>query len=510
MTVSEPITSQQAVQELARRELARRRLLAYTEYLLPWYETSKVHKLIAHKLEQVELFIRTWGRRGVGRLIIELQPRIGKTELVSKVFPSWVLGKMPDKRVMMASYAASLAHANSRSVREYVESSRYQNIFGEKASTAEPVMLAWDSRSAQAWNLASPHRGGVIANGVGGGFTGFGGHLLLLDDPFKNREEAESVKHRENVWDWWNSSFYTRREPGAAIVIIMTRWHADDIVGRLLKRMATISMADQYEVVSVPALAFEPEQYANDEHDQKEANLEGRYLNMEDPLGRAPGEVAWPEQYPLEEILKTKKNMTAYDWSSLYQQQPVMLSGNFFGRNWDIVDKAPEGLRWMRYWDLAVSEKKTADRTASAAVAYDADGVLYIRDMVKGRWAWPKTRERAYFVHENIDPNGVVWGIEDVAFQLAAFQDLSRDERLRGRPIRPVKPEKDKYSRAIPLQVLQETGKVKLVRGPWIGEFISEALAFKPDGTSLHDDQIDTVTGGMQMLRRSLEGKLFY
>lgn len=509
MTVA-PVTSKQAVQELARRELARRRILAYTEYLYPWYETGKLHEIVATALENVELYIRTEGKEGVGRLIIEMPPRTGKTELVSKVFPSWILGKMPDKKVMMASYAADLAHKNSRAVRENVEGDRFQNIFGDNTLTPDPVTIAWDSRSVKSWSLAPPHRGEVIANGVGGGFTGFGGHLLIVDDPFKNREEAESENNRDKVWDWWTSSFYTRQENGAAIVIVMTRWHADDLVGRLLKRMATDPRADQWMILSAPALAFEQEMFAKDDQVQKEAMLEGRWLPGEDLLGRKPGESVWPEKFSVEDYLQIQQNVGAYDWSSLYQQQPVLLSGNFFGSKWDIVDKAPEGLRWVRYWDLAVSEKKTADRTASAAVAYDSDGILYIRDMVKGRWAWPKTRERMYFVHQDIDPNAVVWGIEDVAFQLAAFQDMSRDPKLRGRPMRPVKPEKDKYSRAIPLQVLQETGKVRLVRGPWIGEFIAEAMAFKPDGTSLHDDQIDTVTGGMQMLRKTLEGKLFY
>ena len=506
MTVTAPAVGQsEAKRELARRELARRRLLAFGEYLLPWYETAKVHKLIAGELEQVEKYIRTFGKQGLGRLIIELQPRIGKTELVSKLFPAWLLGRMPNKRVMEASYAANLAHANSRIVREYVDSVRFQSIFGTRSLNDAPVALSWDSRSAQAWNLATPHLGGVIANGVGGGFTGFGGHLLVLDDPFKNREEAESQNQRGAGWDWWNSSFYTRREPGAAIVIVMTRWHPDDIVGRLLKRMATNSQADQYKVVSVPALAFEEGQYAKDEAGQQEAMLEGRYLNLADPIGRESGEAAWPERFGREELLKTQQNMSAHEWTALYQQQPVALTGNFFGPKWDIAEKAPEGLRWVRYWDLAVSEKKTADYTASAAVAYDAEGTLYIRDMLRGRWEWPKT-QGVMAEWSGREDYGTVWGIENVAFQLAAFQDLKRDKRLTGRPIKPVTPEKDKFGRAIPLQVLQETGRVKLVRGPWIGEFIAEALAFKPDGTSLHDDQIDTVTGGMQMLRKNSKG----
>ena len=510
MTLAAPVSSHEAKAELARRELARRKLLVYTEYLYPWYQTGKLHKIVAKALEEVLTYIKTYGRSGVGRLIIEMPPRTGKTELVSKVFPSWLLGKMPDKKVMMASYAADLAHKNSRAVRENVESRKFQNIFGDRSLAPEPVMLAWDSRSVKSWSLANPHRGEVIANGVGGGFTGFGGHLLIVDDPFKNREEAESEKNRDKVWEWWTSSFYTRREMGAAIVIVMTRWHEDDLVGRLLKQMATLPGADQYTVLSAPALAFEPDTYAEDEAAQQDAMLTGRWLPMKDLLGRKPGQSVWPEKFTAEDYLLTKQNIGSYDWSSLYQQQPVPITGGFFQGAWRRELKAPEGLRWVRYWDLAVSEKKTADRTASAAIAYDAEGTLYIKDMVKGRWAWPKTRDKMHDVHKSIDDIGVKWGVENVAFQLAAFQDLARDARFRGRPMLPIKPEGDKYTRALPLQTLQEIGKVVLIEGPWVEDFIAEARGFKGDGTSLHDDQIDSVTGGMQMLRRTLEGKLFY
>jgi len=493
----------QARGELARRQLARRHLLDFARYVAPWYRPARVHEAIAGALERVARFIETEGREGVGRLMVFMPPRHGKTALVSQFFPAWLLGRMPDAKVILASYAADLAVANSRAVRGLLSDGRYAPIFGALAAVDAPVSLSEESRSAGAWELARPHRGGLTAAGVGGGITGKGAHLLVIDDPFKNREEAESASRRELVWRWYTSSAYTRLEPGGAIVVVHTRWHQDDLAGRLLKQMALEPLADRWEVISLPALP-EAGLYVGDAGQRRAALLEGLWVDAEDPLGRGEGEALWPERYGAEALRRVRATVGDYDWFALYQQQPRPLGGAFFRREWFRLARpqdAPRGVMWARYWDLAVSEREGADYTASVAAAMGEDGTVYYRDMVRGRWSWPATRQRMLAQNE-IDPPEVVWGVEDTAFQLAAFQELMREPALAGRAIWRVSVREmggDKRTRALPLQARAAQGRVALVMGPWVEAFLAEAAAF-PKGA--HDDQVDAAAGALWMLSR--------
>lgn len=487
-------------QEHARRELARRKLIAFVEYISPWYQTEPVHKLVAHYLDQVADYVKTRGKHGIGRLIIEMPPQVGKSELVSRHFPAFVLGQEKNAPIQLLSYGADLATYNSKKAKEIVEGRRYQALFGLNASSTDPVMLSADSRAASTWQLAAPNRGEVVAAGVGGAVTGRPSWLTILDDLFKNRKEAESPTFRKDAWEWWQSVAERRLSEFGAIVVIMTRWHSDDFIGRLLKQEATSSSPQGWVVLSLPGLAFEPERYARNKEEQHDAMRKGRWLNRRDPLKRKPGESVSPGRFSAEYLRDVQANINPYEWGSLYDQQPKPIKGGFFGREWQIVDKAPEGLVWVRYWDLAVKEGQQHDYTASAAVAYDADGTLYIRDMVRGKWEWHRAKEVVVETHVNEGPD-TIYGIEDVAFQYSAFVDLARDPRMRGRGLVPVPKTAGKFILAIPLQTLNANGKVKLVKGAWVAEFIEEASDFKSDGTALHDDQIDTVTGGIQTFR---------
>jgi hypothetical protein len=189
-----------------------------------------------------------------------MPPRYWKSNTCSQKFPAWLLGRDPEKRVILASYGADLATEHSGKVRDLIEGEKYQAIFGTRSSMETPVEINEDKRAAQAWNLQS-HNGGMISAGVGGALEGKGGHLLVLDDPFKNREEAESESNRRRIVKWYRSSFYTRQEDGAAIVIIMTRWDQDDIAGALLADVVGNAEADRWDVVFLPALALDEKDY---------------------------------------------------------------------------------------------------------------------------------------------------------------------------------------------------------------------------------------------------------
>jgi len=486
-----------ARKELARRELARRRFIPFIQYLSAWYRPAKVHRLIASKLEQMELYIATKGERGIGRLLIETHPRVGKSELVSKHFPAWVLGRNPNARIILTSYGADLAVANSRKAREILMSEKFAAVFGGLSTMDAPVELSSDSRSVQAWDLAAPHQGGVVAAGVGGGITGKGAHLLIVDDPFKNRDEAESESHRRAVWDWWTSSAYTRLEDGAAVIGMFTRWHGDDWAGRLLKAMATDHLADRYEVLCLPAIWEEPLYDGEwDDHFRK-GLLAGVWTNRTDPMGRETGDALWPEKYNKNDLARIRANIGAYDFEALYQQRPYLRSGGLFQRDWfPVVEQGPKPdqiAERIRYWDKAGYRKRIGDYACGVLMSRTFDDVIYVEHVVRGQWR-PAERDQvmldtAKFDRMRTGPEIRIWHQQDPASagvdsaeatnrMYARYGFTARFETVSG----------DKVLRAGPWSSMCQGGGVRLVRGGWNEDYVEEHAAF-PNG--LNDDQVD-------------------
>lgn len=485
--------------ERARRVLARRHLIDYSKYVAPWYEPAAHHIFLAEKLEKVKTFIETKGTQGIGRLIVCMPPQYGKTEQVSRLFPSWILGDLPDSRIILTSYGADLATENSRITRNYVGSEAYANIFGKRSSLDAPVELSPESRSVVSWNLKD-HRGSVFAAGVGGGITGRPANLVVIDDPFKSREDAESEVYRKKVMSWYRSVVYPRvaNTPGAAIIIMHTRWDQEDLVGQLLTQMVSEAESDQWEVVFLPALALEEDQYPKNEAEFKENLLRGIYVPMGgDPLGRKPGEPLWAERSDAAKIQRTRANMLDYDFQALFQQLPRMADGEFFDdKDFKIIEKAPQGLQWYRYCDLALGETQTSDWNSSIAVALDAEGNLILRDRIKEHALenFLPVLKTAMLSDSELKTE---WGIEGNAFQKLVVRTFLKDKDLVNVRIQEVTADKDKVSRARPWQLRAKQGHVKLVRGPWNLDFIREATSF-PKGR--HDDDVDTVSGGVQMI----------
>ena len=463
MPNSTPLLPETALGEKALREKSRRSLLDFTTYTFPTYIRATHFEELAARLEAIE-------RGELKRLMIFMPPRHGKTELAGIRFPAWYLGRHPDEPIIYASYAANLAHGKSRETRNLVESQTYQNVFGKFSCMDVPVELAEDERAIQAWRIKG-HRGGMLAAGVGGGITGYGAKLLIIDDPHKNRQEANSATIREAIWGWYGSTARTRLEPEAAIVLIQTRWHQDDLAGRLLRLAATDPKADRWEVLHLLAVS-------------------------------EAGEALWPGRFPIEELEKVRATIGSWEFEALYQGRPRPLEGAIFKREWfRIVPRAPQGLDWVRFWDLAVSVKETADFTAGARCALAEDGTLYMADVVRGRWEWPEAKR--IIIQTALADGGGELGVEKVAFQLAAVQELRRESSLAATSIREVEPDRDKVARALPWAARAEAGKVALVEGQWIGAFLSEVCDF-PLGE--HDDQVDAVSGAVQMIARGHHG----
>ena len=494
------VSPKQAKAEIARRELARRHLIDFSVYIAPWYRPARHHIYLAGKLEQVKRFIETEGREGIGRLLICEPAQYGKTEQASRLFPAWTLGDLPDTRIILTSYGADLATENSRIMRNYVGSDAYANIFGRRSAMDDPVELSPESRSVVSWNLKD-HRGSVFAAGVGGGVTGRPGHLVVIDDPFKSREDAESEVYRRKVMSWYRSVIYPRvaNTPGGAIIIMHTRWDQEDLAGQLLTLMMSDPEADQFEVVFLPALALDEDKYPKTEAEFRENLLRGIYIPMGgDALGRRPGEPLWPERSDAKKLATTRSNMLDYDFEAIFQQMPRMAEGEFFDdKDFPIIEKAPEGLQWYRYCDLALGESETSDHNSTIAVALDdKTGDLILRDRIKVRKLEEFLAQCGTAMLSDAELS-TEWGIEDVAFQRLVVKDFLKKREFAKVRIRATKPNGDKVERARPWQLRGKQGHVKLVRGPWNLDFIREATSF-PKGR--HDDDVDTVSGGVQMI----------
>jgi predicted phage terminase large subunit-like protein len=503
--------------ERVRREQARRNFLKFCQYVDPRYETPAHVRYVAEKLQQVARYIESGGQDGIGRLMIELPPRHGKSEMASRKFPAYFLGRRPDSRIILASYGADLASKHSRAVRDLVMSTRYQALFGGLSSKDEPVELSSDSRSVAAWDLAAPHRGGMVAAGVGGGITGLGADLLILDDLFKNREEGESEARRDFVDDWYKSSAYTRLEPFAAIILFFTRWHPDDQAGKLIQRMATADYADdqmaqmgadQWEIVCLPALAYGD--YPADAQAQRAKMAEGVYVPLADPLGRKAGEALWPNRFGVEWLEAKRRNIDLYEFEALYQQMPYLREGGFFKREWfSVVDKGPgkEAVMRIRYWDKA-STPGGGDFTAGVLISRDKDGIYYIEHVARGQWS-PGERDRkmAEIGKQDYEQLGVftIWHQQDpgsagkdsamsTSAVMAEAGLTARFEPVTG----------DKEVRAGPLSSAAQAGKVKLVKGNWLEPFLSEVTAF-PKGR--FDDQVDAGASAFNKAREMRKKK---
>lgn len=457
------------------------------------------------------------------RLMIFMPPRHGKSETVTFRYTAWRLLCEPGLNVIVGSYNQRLANKASRRIQRITQMQTAEggvrSARSAKENEAKMPKGAALARSVAEWETGGG--GTVRAVGVGAGIAGFGAGLVIIDDPVRNRADAESETYRDKVWDWFNDDIYTRLEPNAAIILIQTRWHEDDLAGRLLREMK--DGGEEWEVVKLPAIAEENftaeaqrrrEELEQDIQDERDGNSsvesatdidssESLRLGVSaveewrDEIGRKPGEALCPQRYPIEELKKRRRKLGSYSFAALYQQEPVPAKGVKFKREWfrKIVDEAPKGLRWKRGYDLAVSLKTSADYTASFRCAFDKDNNLYISGGFRARIEYPD--QRRYIVERLQAERDTEHGVEAALHGKALIQDLRSEPRNRAFAFKEIKVAADKLTRALAWLNLAEAGKLFLVRGAWIDEFVNEVATF-PHGK--HDDQIDAVSVAVSML----------
>jgi predicted phage terminase large subunit-like protein len=445
------MVDREAVAAAARDELARRHLADFGALMVPSYERARHVELLCEHLEALE-------RGEIQRLVVSEPPRHSTSLHVTQLLPAWWLGRHPRDRISLASYGAELAEAHSRRARGFVANPRWP------FETA----VAGDSSAVNRWDVRQG--GGVIAAGVSGALTGHGAHLLVVDDPVKDREAADSAAIRESTWRWWSEVALTRLQPGARVCVTGTRWHADDLIGRIL----TGAGAHEWTVLTLPAIA-----------------------EVDDPLGRAEGEALWPEWYDVAHLETLRGQIGERPWQALYQQTPTPTEGALFKRAWleGRYDQVPDGVTIVTAVDASFGKSVASDYSAIVTVAGDGRDI-YVLHAARGRWAFNELCEQVKREARDWNPNGPIL-LEDAAAGQSAIQELRRTTGLN---VIPVKPDGSKLARAEAASPAFESGRVffpsKMSR--WRDELIEEVASF-PAGKN--DDYTDALVYAVQRLR---------
>jgi predicted phage terminase large subunit-like protein len=430
--------------------LARLDLACYAIAVWPKFELAMHHLLMADLLEAVE-------RGDLLRLMLFLPPRHGKSLLGTQIFAAWYLGRHPDRSIISASYGQQLADDFGRQVRNLVNSPVHRAIFPE-------CRLAADSNSMHRFGTTAG--GSYYAVGCGGPTTGRGADLLLIDDPVKGAEDARSKVSRDSVHEWYSSVARTRLQPDGTIVLISTRWHEDDLPGRLL-------LADRgknWHVLSLPAVAETDEGF------------------------RRAGEALWPEKFPLAILDQTRKEVGTAVWAALYQQRPSAADGTVFKREWFCCYREqPRLKRIVQSWDTAYKANSENDYSVCTTWGVGENG-YYLLHCWRGRVEFPELKKRMRWLASEYKPNQIL--VEDCASGQSVIQELRCETAL---PIIAVKVDRDKISRAQAVTPLIEAGKVFLLESaPWLPDFMDEFAAFP---TGVHDDIVDSTTQALNYIR---------
>jgi len=395
-----------------------------------------------------------------------MPPRHGKSELLSKYLPFWYLAHFPNKRIILSSYEATFAASLGKKVRDLLRD------YGKEYFGLE---LDESSRSTSSF-LIKNYGGGMSTAGAGGPITGKGADLFIIDDPVKNDTEANSPTIRNKIWDWFLSTCYTRMEPNGTIIIIMTRWHQDDLVGRI---MENDDISREWKQISLPAIA-----------------------ESDDILYRNIGEPLWEQRFDLEKLKSTKDMIGNYWFSALYQQHPTPKDGSIFQRthfkyyfaegafyyikdNDRTLSVEINSLDTFISIDLAVSVSELADYTVAVVASRTNTGQILIVDVKRKKM---QASGHLDFIKElDLKYKPKIIGIESVQYQIALIESAIRE----GLPVVKLKADKDKISRSLPMAAKIERGIVYFnINAPWLAEFERELLEF-PNGK--HDDQVDSL-----------------
>lgn len=446
-------------------EDSRKDLIPFAHAVYPNYSVGAHHKHMAALFRDIAEGTRK-------RIIINIAPRHGKSELTSYLFPAWFLGQKPDAKIIMATHTASLSEDFGRRVRNLVNTEEYRRIFPD-------TLIADDSKSAGAWSTTAG--GKYYAVGVGGALAGRGADLLVIDDPHSEQDGKSGTRTAfDQAWSWYQTGPRQRLMWGGAIIVVMTRWSMVDLTARLLEYQIKNPDADQWELVEFPAI-----------------------LETESPEG-VKEKSLWPDKWPLPELQKARASMDPRYWNAQYMQQPTSDSAAVIKRSmwreW-AADNPPDCEFVIQSWDTAHEAKTSADYTACTTwgVWYnEEDGNstnIILLDAFKDRMEFPELKQTAIKHYKLWDPDAFL--VEKKAAGAPLIQEL----RSMGIPVNEFVPSRgnDKMVRVNAVADLFASGKVWAPNTRWARDVIEEVASF-PSGE--HDDYVDTTTQALLRFRQ--------
>lgn len=470
----------QAAIELLRRRKARTHLLDFTLYTMPDFQMNWHHEVVAHYLNE-------WAYGRIKRLMLFMPPRHTKSEFVSRRLPAFIFGINPNAHIIAASYGADLASRMNRDVQRVIDTDAYRRLFSETTLWGKNIRTVASGtwlRNSDLFEIVG-HKGSYRGAGVGGGITGMGFDYGIIDDPYKDYQDAQSPTVRQSVQDWYESVFYTRRQnEDSAILITLTRWHELDLPGYILNQAANNPDLTQWTVVSLPAIAESP---------------------IADYDQRLPNDPLWSSRFSLEDLQNTRRTVTAYKWNAMYQQRPSVPEGDRIKREWfDIVDHAPRDCEFIRYWDKGGTQDGgayTAGVLMGKRETMRGSGLYeyYVIDVVRGQWS-SHNRENVIKLTAQADAAKYgkvnIW-VEQEPGSGGKESAENTVRNLAGFNVRLDRPTGDKDTRLEPFEAQAEARNVKLVHGAWNTDYLNE-LAAIPNG--VYRDQSDASSGAFNKL----------
>lgn len=448
------------------------KLKYFSVHVKPDYHVGWHHKVMCDALDKFR-------RKEIKRLMIFMPPRNGKSQLVSRHLPAQIFGLNPNAQVIATSYSVDLASRMSRDVQKIMCSTEYAQLFPRTVLGGKHSQSGIQATLTNELFEINSHKGSYRCAGVNGGITGMGGDYLIIDDPVKNRKDADSIAYRETVWNWYTSTLYTRLEKDAGILITLTRWHEDDLAGRLIAAAKADPLADQWTIINFPAVREDME-------------------TPQDP--RELGAALWPEKYDLKALNSIKVTVGSREWNALYQQRPAPTEGAIIKRDqWKFIgDAMPKEFDLIiDSWDLTFKASDNSDYVVGCVIGRKG-AHKYLLQVIRDRMTFTQTIERMLQVRRDW-PQITTTYVEDAA-NGAALLDTLRP-KIAG--LIGVRATSSKIARANAIAPQAEAGNLwlpgrSLVDCPlWVQEFIEEWAAF-PNGKN--DDQVDAYDQGIAKL----------
>jgi len=465
------------------KEKAKETMMGFTLYTKRDYRVNW-HNI--HLCQKLDLF----AQKKIKRLMIFMPPRHGKSEQGSRRLPAFIFGKNPTANIIATSYSSDLASRMNRDVQRIIDTPEYYQVFPESRLNSSNVATVSQNswlRNSEMFEIVN-FGGAYKCAGVGSGITGMGADYLLIDDPFKDMKEANSATIRNGVWDWYTSTAYTRLEKGGCVLLIMTRWHEDDLAGRLLEKAKKDPNADQWDVVSFEAIK-----------DTKN--------NLDDP--RKGGEALWPWKYSEENLASIKASSTARVWNALYQQRPSALEGNIINRS-DInfyggptgVDLPERFRQQVHSWDFTFKKSDTADFVVGTVWgSYEG---FWLLDCVRDRMGFNESLKAIKaLIKKHPKYNSIL--IEAKANGEAIMDMIKKDVKK----ITPINPTDSKLARFEAVSPIFSEGDIWFPHpsiAPWVEGFIDELCTF-PNGAN--DDRVDSTSQALNHLDKKSRSSLY-